>query len=551
MRNEKVCLAIILALSTLPPLAHSQDPLINPPSGEWRSYGRDYTNQRYSPLTQITRANVARLVPHRVFQTGIERLNGFIASPIVAHGMMYVTTPFNHLIAYDLRTGREAWRYRHKPGSSIPCCGPTNRGAAIGHGLVFMATLDSRLLALDSKTGELRWEIQDSDPDSAYSFTLAPLVVGDKVIVGTSGAEFATRGRVTAYDADTGELVWRWYAVPSPEEGGWWGQWSPTTPTGENLGRDIAQEKADSARYADAWRIGGGSMWTTPAYDPDLGLLYMGIGNPVPEYDATVRPGDNLYTVSIVAVDAASGKLRWYHQYVPHDVWDFDASNPPVLFSDGGRKLVAHAGKTGWVYILDAVSGELVRRSEAFVPQERLFDLPTPEGIRRAPGAAGGADWHPSAFSPITRFLYVPGVHLPMIFKTFPEDPEKGRIYRRGSEDLIPNEPSWSTLSAVDVRTGSIRWQVKTEPAGIGGALATAGGLVFAGDVNGWFRAFDAKSGDTLWEFFCGAGVNAPPIAFSLEGEQFIAVAAGGSFYDGNLGDAVFVFGLHPQLRKQ
>jgi alcohol dehydrogenase (cytochrome c) len=517
--------------------------LLDPPAGSWLTYGRDYTNQRYSPLAQIDRRNVSRLVPRIVFQTAIERLSGFQTSPVMAGGVLYVTTPFNILIAYDLRAGRELWRYQHKLGPTILCCGPVNRGAAIGHGMVYMATLDARVVALDARTGELRWEVQDNDPEAAYSLTLAPLLVGDRLIVGTAGAEYGIRGNVTAYRASTGERLWRWYAIPSPEEGGWWGSWTPTTPTGDSLNRDIAREKADSARFADAWKTGGGSVWTTPAYDPALGLLFVVVVNPSPEYDGSVRPGDNLYTVSVVALDVESGKLRWHHQYVPHDQWDSDASNPPILVEDGDGKLVVHAGKTGWVYVLDAATGRLVRRSDAFVPQDGLFSLPTPQGVRRAPGAAGGASWQPSAFSPGTGYVYVPAFHLPMLFTTHPEPYVKGQLFRGSDESTIPNEPTWSTLSAVDLATGKIAWQVKTgDP--LGGALATAGGLLFVGENSGWFKAYDAGSGEVLWQFQCGAGVNAPPVTFSLDGEQLVAVAAGGSFYDGHLGNAVFVFGM-------
>jgi alcohol dehydrogenase (cytochrome c) len=519
-----------------------------PRDADWPSYGRDYTNQRYSALAQITAANVDRLVLRRAFQTGTERMGALIASPIVHDGTMYLTTPYNQVIAWDLRSGRERWRYEHKLGSFLPCCGPTNRGAAVGHGLVFMATLDAHLVALDAVTGDLRWDVEDAAADSAYSFTIAPLVVGTLVIVGSSGAEYATRGRVTAYDARTGERRWRWYAVPSPEDGGWWGAWRRTTSAGDSLPRDIERERADSGRYAESWRIGGGSVWTTPAYDPALGLLYLGTGNPVPEYDATVRPGDNLYTVSAVALEAATGRLRWYHQFIPHDIWDYDQANPMVLVAPRGRKLVAHAGKEGWAYLLDARTGALVRRTDPLVPQRNLYVPPSPEGVWRSPGAAGGASWPPSAWSPRTGLLYIPVVHVPMLFKSFPQEPEAGKDYRRGNEaEVAPPDSTWGALSAVDLATGRVRWEHRAAPMGegaIGGALATAGGLVFAGDQGGWFHAFDAATGRVLWEFYCGAGVNAPPVTFTLDGEQFVAVAAGGSFYDGHIGDAVLVFGL-------
>ncbi len=264
-----------------------------------------------------------------------------------------------------------------------------------------------------------------------------------------------------------------------------------------------------------------------------------------------MRPGDNLYTVSIVALEATSGKLRWFHQYLPHDEWDFDAANPPVLLSLQGRRLLAHAGKTGWVYLLDAETGAPVRRSEPFTAQENLFVRPTAEGVRRSPGAAGGADWHPSAYSPPLGLLYVPASHFPMRFRHIAQVAEAGKDYRGGTEEEIKGEPTWNTLTAVDVVTGEIRWQHRDDPpvTSAGGALVTAGNLVFSGDGLGWFHAYDARDGRELWRFFCGAGINAPAISFTVDGKQLVAVAAGGSFYSGNLGAAVMIFGLPSRAR--
>lgn len=534
--------ALLIALAAAVP-AGAQ----SAPAAEWPSYGRDGTNQRFSPLARVTAANVHRLVLRQVFQSGIAKISGWQTSPIVTGGRMYVSTPFSQVIAYDLATSREAWRYDPKLGDWTSCCGPVNRGVAVAGGRVFLATLDARVIALDAATGEERWSVQDSPADSAYAFTMAPLVVGNLVIVGTSGAEYPTRGRVTAYDVATGERKWRWFAVPSPEEGGWWGRWATTTSSGDDLGRDIARERADSARYPDAWRIGGGAVWTTPAHDPALGLIYLGTGNPVPEYDASVRPGDNLYTSSLVALEAATGTLRWYHQYSPHDRWDYDVPNPPVLFTLGGRRLVAQGTKSGWVYVLDAATGALVRRSEPLVAQDNLWATPTRDSVFRAPGAAGGANWYPSAYSPALARLFVPAVHMPMKEFTGEETAEKGRIYRLGGEALVPKQATWTVLSAVDVATGRIAWSHRSDSTAaptLGGALATAGGLVFMGEEAGWFRAFDARTGTVLWEFHAGAVVNAPPVSYELDGEQFIAVAAGGDFYNGGYGDALLIFGL-------
>lgn len=519
--------------------------LLNPAPGDWLMYGGNYANQRYSTLDQIGTQNVSRLVPRMVIQTNIERLGSFENTPVVVDGMMYITTPYNVVFAYDLRKGKEVWRYEHKLGTTIFCCGPNNRGVAIGHGMVYMATLDARVVALDAKTGEVKWEVEDNDPAFGYSLTLAPLLAEDKVIVGTSGAEYGIRGNVTAYDARTGQRVWRWHTIPSPAEGGWWGQWATRDATGRNLNRNIRQEKADSAKYADAWQRGGGSMWMTPAYDPDTKTLYMGIGNPSPDLDGAIRPGDNLWTESIVAVDATNGRMKWGLQYLPHDVWDLDAVSPPIIARDGNRKVVVHAGKTGWVYVIDAETGRLIRYSDAFVPQENMYALPTPEGTRMLPGANGGANWSPIAYSPQTDNVYVLGLHQPMHYKTHYAPWEKGRLWLGSAFVAIPGEEQWGNFTAVNIRTGKITWQAKTEQPMMGGALATAGGLVFTGEGNGLFKAFDARTGRVLWQFQCGAGANAAPISFSLDGEQMIAIAAGGNFQlNYPLGSTVFVFGL-------
>jgi PQQ-dependent dehydrogenase (methanol/ethanol family) len=521
-------------------------------SGDWLMYGHNYWNNRFSPLTQISTTNVRTLVPRMVFQTGIEKLGSFETTPLVVSGVMYATTPYNTAMAYDLRTGKQLWRYEHKLGTSIYCCGPNNRGVAIGGGTVFMATLDAQLVALDQTTGKVKWTTQTGDPAAGYSQTMAPLLIGNKVILGTSGAEYGIRGFVDAYDATTGQRIWRWYTIPAPnatkDEGGvngWFGRWVRTTPEGDNLHRDIAKEKADSAKYADAWQNGGGSMWMTPAYDADTRTLYVGIGNPSPDLDGAIRPGDNLWTEAIVALDAETGKFKWGYQTVPHDVWDLDAVSPPVIAMVGGKKVVVHAGKTGWVYVLDAATGRLVRKSDAFVPQENMFALPTPEGTRMLPGANGGQEWSPVTIHPDLGYAYTVGLHQPMHYKTHYAPWEKGRLWLGSAFVAIPGEAQWGNVSAINLATGKIAWQVKTDEEMIGGATATAGGLVFTGEQNGWFKAYDARTGAVLWQYFCGAGVNAAPSVFTVDGEQFIAVAAGGNAQVGSpLGDAIFVFGL-------
>ncbi len=383
------------------------------------------------------------------------------------------------------------------------------------------------------------------DPAFGYTQTMAPLVIGDKVIIGTSGAEYGIRGFVKAYNAANGQLAWTWYTLPAPEEGGWWGKWSKTTWEGEDLHRDIAKEKADSAKHKDAWRTGGGSMWMTPAYDADTKTLYVAIGNPSPDLDGSIRPGDNLWTESVVAIDATNGKFKWGYQEVPHDVWDLDAVSPPVIAMVGGTKAVVEAGKTGWVYVLDAGTGKLIRKSEAFVPQENMFAQPTAKGVRMLPGANGGEEWSPIAVHPDLAYAYTVGLHQPMNYITHYAPYEKARLWLGSAFVAIAGEGQWGNVTAIDLATGKKVWQVKTEQPMMGGATATAGGLVFTGEGNGWFKAYDAKTGKVLWQFQCGAGVNAAPSVFSVDGEQFVAVAAGGNFQlKFPLGDAVFVFGM-------
>lgn len=512
---------------------------------EWLSYGRDYANTRYSPLTQIDTSNVKSLALRLRWRTGAGRIGSFETSPLVASGTMYLTTPKHEIIALDVARGQEFWRYRHRVGSLALCCGFVNRGAALGYGMVYLATMDARLVALDALSGRRRWETVIDAPEYGHSSTMAPLVIDSLVIIGVSGAEFGIRGHLSAYHVRTGRLVWRWNAIPSPTEGGWWGSWADTTPNGDKLGRDIAQEKADSARYPDAWQHGGGSIWTTPAYDPVTDRLFVTVGNPAPPYDGTVRPGDNLYTGAIVAIDAHRGKMEWYFQYLPHDVWDLDAASPPLLIRQGQRTLVVHAGKTGWLYIVDAMNGSAVRRSEAFVPQQNLFAQPTEAGIRMSPGSDGGANWSPLSYSRETGYVYVVGTHKPMVFTSRSESLKMGEAYRGGRSRTLEAEQQWGTISAIDPENGRIAWQLRTQEPMVGGSLVTKGGLLFTGEGSGWFRAYNAQTGEKLWEFQAATGVNAPPISFEVDGKQLIAVAAGGNDnFDFPLGDELLVFGL-------
>ena len=525
-------------------------------SANWLVYGGNLANTRYVPNDQINVDNVADLDLQWIFQTGI--IGSFENTPIVEDGVMYVTTPYNQVFAIDAATGQQLWHYEHKLGTTIFCCGPNNRGVALADDKVYMATLDAMLIALNKETGELVWETEIADPEFGYSETVAPTVYQDKIILGISGAEYGIRGFISAYDKDSGELVWRWHTIPAPDEEqpdgtkGWIGVFAEQADGMNSLNRDIAAEKAaiDSGQYDDAWERGGGSNWMTNAIDPERGVVYATIGNPSPDLYAEIRPGDNRWTESLVALDAETGELIWGYQYVPHDPWDLDAASPPILAevqgSDGGMiPGVITGGKTGWVYVHDAETGELLRRSEAMIPHENLFTPPTEEGIRMLPGANGGVEWSPGAFNPDTRMVYYVNLHQPMTYTVKKEPWEQGKLWLGGAFTAIPGEDQWGNVTAVNVDTAEIVWQARTEDPMIGGALTTAGNLVFTGEGNGSFNAYNATTGDKLWSFQGGAGVNSAPMAFEVDGKLHIAVAAGGNFQlNYKLGDAILVFAL-------
>ncbi len=558
--------------------------------GDWLLYGRDYGQQRFSPLDQINAETVKRLVPKWMYQTGSAAT--FQTSPLIADGVMYLTAPFSHVVALDAKTGRERWRYEHKRALEKTCCGPANRGAALGYGKVYVATVDARLVALDQATGKTVWDIalaeqetqtEDKkvlaagDPLLGRNVTgstgagavIAPLVYDGKVIVGITGVGYGLHldsprpgaplgavvgiagrygrpGFLAAYDAETGKQIWKFDTT----QAGWEGSFRTETPDGVPLNRDIAAEKANFSKYPDAWRYGGGSIWHTPTVDAATGRLYFGVGNPSPQAADSTRPGDNLFTVALVALEAATGKLAWHYQQVPHDMWGYDVASPPTLFDakvDGKTvPAVGQASKLGWYYVHDRRDGSLLFKSEAFVPQENLFARPTPQGVRITPGPAGGSNWSPASLDAARNVVYVAGMHIPMTYRTdeLPADGDKPAVPYFVIEPV--QEKNWGTLTALDLADkGRIVWQTKTDQPLVGGVLATAGGLVFSGEGGGDFSAFDATSGAKLWSFNCGAGVNAPPVSFEIDGEQYVVVAAGGSQIWGfRQGGAVMVFGL-------
>lgn len=560
----------------------------------WLTYGHGYTNQRYSGLNQVNTNNVGELVPKWIYQTGV--LGTFPTNPIVADGVMYITTPYNHVVALDAGTGAEIWKYRHEMSVDRLCCGTHNRGVAIGYGRIYMVTADARLIALDVTNGRVDWDLPIVDPATGnpddlarlkdmtaaqaampghsgiigpmtrFAGNMTPVVYDGKVFVGVSGTGYTgvlseaesddpsvlgragprrgLRAFLSAYEVESGKLLWRWYSTASE---GWEGDFAERTAFGDVLERDIAFERSTVDQYREAWKTGGGSIYSSPSIDVELGLIYFGTGNASPGYEDFRRPGDNLYTASLIALDVQTGTLRWYHQIVPHDIWGYDVATPPVLIdytAKGERvRAVAQASKTGWVYILDRITGKPLLRSEPFVPQnELLFRRPNRGGVFIAPGAAGGANWPPASYSQRTGWLYVSGTHNPTKYQLVPKgagDPDSIQI------TFDEEVEKFGTLTAIDPLEGGIKWQAKTRLPLVSGSVATKGGLVFHGQSDGMFVGRNAKTGEKLWEFNTGAGVNAPPITYAIGDSQLIAVAAGGhKLFKFPLGDAVIAFGL-------
>ncbi|MBX3685957.1 MAG: PQQ-dependent dehydrogenase, methanol/ethanol family [Rhodocyclaceae bacterium] len=506
-----------------------------------------YAQTRYYPASQINNKNVKNLRPVFTFQT--EVLESMETAPVVVDGVMYITTSYNHVYALDAVSGKEYWHYKHKMGPvTTYCCGPNNRGVAIMGDRVFMGTLDARLVALDAKTGKLLWSTEIADPELGYSETMAPVAVDGKILIGTNGGEYGIRGFVKAFDAADGKLLWTFHTIP---ETGHEGVWAVNDATGRNMLRDIEAEKAQFAKHGgDFYKTLGGGVWMAPAVDRESNTVIFVVGNPSPDLYGAERPGDNLYTDSIVAVDLETGAYKWHYQYVAHDVWDLDAASPVILteaLDKAGkmRKVAVHGGKTGHVYVHDRATGELIRFSEAMVPQENMWVLPTREGARMLPGANGGVEWSPMAINPTTRLVYAANLHQPMTYHVEEAKYPGGKLWLGGAFKVIPGEKQWGRLAAVNMDTGKMVWKFDTEQPLIGGVLATAGNLVFNGEGNGYFRAFDAQNGKMLWEYQAGAGVNAPAVSYMVGGKQYVAVAAGGNTQiDFKRGNSVIVFAL-------
>jgi alcohol dehydrogenase (cytochrome c) len=494
----------------------------------WRLHGRTYDNQRFSPLTGINASNVKQLQPVAMIQTGVA--NAMEATPLEIDGVLFVESAGDVVHAYDAVTGEELWSYTPTLEFASMCCGPQARGVAVAYGKVYVAQVDGHVVALDAKTGNVVWKTAREDilpqPFHWYTFTGAPQVYNGLVVVGNGGAEWPTRGFVEALDAETGKLVWRFNDTAGPDDPNFKGAWE-----------------------GDSWKIGGGSMWDAVAVDPKRDLMMFGVGNPNPDLYGDFRKGNNLYTASIVAVHAKTGKVAWYYQQVPHDVWDWDSAAPTVLFDapDKNGKMVpaaAEANKNGFLYIVNRDNGKLIRRSEAFVKQSpSVVNMIPPDETARVyyPGNHGGAMWEPPAYSPLTHYFYTMGINEPHIYKVkaskpwVPGSPEVGQQFgsavatdaeRKALESqMIP--PS-GNLSAIDVTNGRIAWQYPSDHLMFGGVLATASNLVFAGEVDGNIMAFDAKSGEKIWSYHMGIGVCTPPITYRVKGTQYLAVGATG-----------------------
>jgi alcohol dehydrogenase (cytochrome c) len=491
-------------------------------SGEWLTYSGSYRSHRFSPLTEITTANVARLRTAWTYQC---RDAGAVqATPIVANGLIYLTCPPATTVALSPRTGRPLWRWTRPLPQKIATIGfgRTNRGVAVLGDVVYVGTLDGSLAALDAQSGVERWVVRVADNKDGYSITSAPLVADGKVIIGVSGGEAGVRGFLDAYDAATGKRVWRFWTVPGHGEPG------------------------NQSWSGESWQRGGGTTWLTGSYDPGLKLLYWGTGNPAP-WSGDTRAGDNLYTCSLLALDIETGKLRWHFQFTPHDTHDWDANQIPVLVDAqvGGRsrQLVATANRNGFYYLLDRATGEFLlgtpyaKQTWASGLDQRGRPIvipgsePNEDGVLVYPSLQGATNWGSPAYSPATGMFYVPAREMgSQYFKTKRVEYVPGGFYTGMTEQVLREEAS-GAIRALDLVTGRRMWEFPLPSPPWGGLLATAGGLVFSGSNEGNFFALDASTGKPLWDFQTGGSVSASPIAFRVDGVQHIAIASGNALY--------------------
>lgn len=518
-------LAMVLILSQLSRLdAQVSDARLRAARQEpanWLTYSGDLGGQRYSPLTQVTPANVGSLRPAWIYQAA--DAGPMQTSPLVVDGVMYLTEFHGHVAALDARTGRVLWRHQQTVPAKLLTLGfgPTNRGVAIHDSTVYVGTADARLIALDARSGALRWDVPVADNALGYAITAAPLAVRDLIIVGISGAEAGIRGYLDAYDARTGQRRWRLYTIPAAGE-----------PGSDSWG-------------GESWKTGGGSTWVTGSYDPALGLIYWGVGNPGPDWNGDSRPGDNLYTCSLLAIDAATGALRWHFQFTPHDTHDWDATEIPVLF-DGRfkgkpRHFVAMANRNGFYYLLDRVTGEFLT-GEPYIRQEWAEGLdsagrprmraniePTDSGTALTPNLHGGTNWYSPSYSPLAGLFYVAARQMGSRYYKYPASYTPGRYFMGGGEAEVGGDSAQGSVRALDPLTGKPRWAFPLHSPPWAGLLSTGGGLVFGGTNEGQFFALDGRTGKPLWNFLTGAGINANPMSYAVDGRQYVAIAAGPS----------------------
>jgi alcohol dehydrogenase (cytochrome c) len=503
----------------------------------WLTYSGSMMSQRHSLLTQITPQNVKNLEQQWVFQT--RSLEKFEATPLVVDGIMYTVQAPNDVVALDAVTGRVFWTYSYSPSpQSRPCCGRVNRGVAIVGDTLFMGTIDAHLLAIDAKNGRPLWNAAVASAESGYAITHAPLVVKDKVIVGVAGGEFGIRGFIAAYDVHTGEEAWRFYTIPGPGEPGH-ESWS-----------------------GDSWKTGGASVWMTGSYDPALNLTYWGIGNAGPDYNGDLRVGDNLYSSSVVALDADTGKLKWYYQHSPHDEFDYDSVQVPVLadiaFGGQPRKVMLWANRNGFFYVLDRATGQfLLGKPFVDVTWASGFDekgrpmrisgkVPTAEGTVIFPGNQGGTNWYSPSFSPRTGLFYIPSWvnYSSTYIKADAEYTEGRRFVGTSPRSVIGGatggvskintrreDEGYGAVRAIDPKTGERKWEFKMNDVTDAGILTTASDLLFSGGREGYFYALDARNGELLWKANLGGFIAAGPMSYAVNGKQYIAINAGNSLF--------------------
>ena len=489
----------------------------------WLMYSGSYKSQRYSGLDQIDRGNAAKLEIQWVYQ--LRTLDRAETTPLVVDGVMYITESPSTVIAVDAATGRPYWRYEHElPDDMVFCCGRNNRGVAVQGDRIIMSTLDAHLVALDAKSGSVMWETETQETASGYSKTAAPLIVGDKVFSGVAGGEYGIRGFVDAYNINTGTREWRFFTTPGPDN-------------------------PDSRTWSgESWRTGGSATWMTGSYDPELNLLYWGTGNPGPDYDGTVRMGDNLYSDSVVALDADTGEMKWYFQFTPHDIHDWDSTQIPILadtmFGGEQRKLMLFPNRNAFFYVLDRETGEFLL-GEPYAKQTWADGLdengrpillpdkePSVDGTVVSPAITGGSNWWSPSYSPRTDLLYVMAYDAETRYYIRKTTYEEGDSYRAGGgESPEPTETYHRAVRALSPQTGELRWEFPVNPRSTSGLMSTAGDLVFGGTADGFFFALDAETGEELWHKTVGGRVHAGPTSYAVDGKQYVAIAAGNAIF--------------------